>query len=242
MSLSLMNDPAFARRIDDLTQSSLGNIDNVAATVRLAEYVLLCGVPGSFMECGSGSGAHPAAIAMVLEAFGDRGVSSASHERRVYLCDSFEGIPRPGPNDASYVPLLGPGNGELESTGVVRCPRKAVEDNMKRWGVRTDWLRYVEGWFQNTLPIEAKRMRRDGERFALLRIDANLYESVKVAMQTMAPLLSRGGVLILDDYRHAGSRKAIDDWFISECGDKLPKLLPVSPGDPESAVYCVRDW
>jgi hypothetical protein len=233
------------RRIRVLENHGLGNVGAVPATARLAIEVLSNHIPGSFMECGVAAGVHPAAMAMVLEEWyrqpGQCSNQPPEYARAVYLCDSFDGIPKPGPKDGAYQELLGPpGDGELVSTGISRATLEQVQSNMMLWGVSADRLRYVVGWFQNTLKPLSEAMWRRGERLAMLRIDANLYESVKACMETMAPLLSPGGVLILDDYRVGAGKEAIDDWFAKR-GAK-PRLAPVDPGDPDAAFYAVVDW
>lgn len=191
------------------------------------------------MECGVGSGAHPAAIALALEA------ANADPARVVYLCDSFDGIPRPGPKDDAYIPLLGTGNGELESTGITRCTVLDVDRNMRDWGVPSSRLRWVPGWFQNSLPILAERMDAawpDPEKLAFLRIDANLYESVKAVMTYMVPRLSVGAALALDDYADpddptsmTGGRMATDEWC-AERGIRLD-IKPIPNSAP--TVSCI---
>jgi hypothetical protein len=96
---------------------------------------------------------------------------------------------------------------------------------------------YVEGWFQNTLGPLAARMALRGERLALLRIDADLYESVKAVMAHMVPLLSPGGLLVLDDYQDGGGKLATDEWLAANGYDGLP-FRPV-PGNVEPTVYAV---
>ena len=55
------------------------------------------------------------------------------------------------------------------------------------------------------------------ERIALLRLDTDFYESTKAEMEILYPRLSRGGVLIVDDYGEwAGARKAVDEYFAGQ--------------------------
>jgi hypothetical protein len=52
------------------------------------------------------------------------------------------------------------------------------------------------------------------ERIALLRLDTDWYESTHHELVHLFPLLSPGGILIVDDYGHwAGARKAVDDYL-----------------------------
>ena len=50
---------------------------------------------------------------------------------------------------------------------------------------------------------------------SLLRLDTDFYESTKHELQELFPLLSIGGILIIDDYGYyKGSRKATDDYLM----------------------------
>ena len=49
---------------------------------------------------------------------------------------------------------------------------------------------------------------------ALLRLDTDWYASTKHELEHLYPLLSPGGVLLIDDYgHHAGARQATDEYF-----------------------------
>ena len=54
-------------------------------------------------------------------------------------------------------------------------------------------------------------------QISLLRLDTDYYVSTKVEIETFWPLLSKGGVLIIDDYDYwSGARMAIDEFFERE--------------------------
>jgi hypothetical protein len=49
---------------------------------------------------------------------------------------------------------------------------------------------------------------------AILRLDTDWYESTKIELEILYPLLQPGGILIIDDYGYwSGSRKAVDEYF-----------------------------
>jgi O-methyltransferase len=59
-----------------------------------------------------------------------------------------------------------------------------------------------------------------------LRLDTDWYESTKVELEVLYPLLSVGGVCILDDYGHwQGARAAVDEYF-NDLGHR-PYMLPI---------------
>ena len=52
-------------------------------------------------------------------------------------------------------------------------------------------------------------------KIALLRIDTDMYDVVKSCLAELWPLISPGGVVIIDGYDHCiGARKATDEYFL----------------------------
>lgn len=70
---------------------------------------------------------------------------------------------------------------------------ETVKDNFSRYGLLDEQVVFVEGMFSDTLPSLS------AGPFALLRLDGDLYESTIVALNSLYPKLSRGGVVIIDD-------------------------------------------
>ena len=70
----------------------------------------------------------------------------------------------------------------------------------------------VKGDITKTIPeylIKHPRMK-----ISLLNLDVDLYEPSKVILENLYPRLSKGGVLILDDYNvFPGETKAVDEFF-----------------------------
>ena len=164
------------------------------------DLALLCAdLKGDYVECGVAGGAQVAAMAL------------AAPEKKIWLFDSFEGIPIAGKHDDSQ-PGIGPitnGSGELISSGVSSCSIEGVKSHMKDWGIPLDNMKFVEGWFQNTMP---KNRVKD---IALLRLDGDLYESTLICLEYLYPKLIKGGYLIIDDYALTGCRKAVDRYLLS---------------------------
>ncbi len=82
-----------------------------------------------------------------------------------------------------------------------------VRANFERYGLLDDQVRFLPGWFKDTLqdaPID---------RISLLRLDGDLYESTIQGLDALYPRLSRGGFCIIDDY-HAieACRQAVTDY------------------------------
>jgi bifunctional ADP-heptose synthase (sugar kinase/adenylyltransferase) len=70
-------------------------------------------------------------------------------------------------------------------------------------------LIFVQGKVEETLP------RVIPDNISLLRLDTDWYESTRHELIHLFPLLSKSGVLVLDDYGYwAGARKAVDEYVV----------------------------
>ena len=172
-------------------------LDNVRHAV---ETVLAEGVPGDLIETGVWRGGVTILMRGILEAWDDP-------DRRVWVADSFEGLP--APNVESYPDDEGH---DLSGVETLMVGADQVRANFDRYGLLDDRVRFLEGWFADTLaaaPIE---------QLAVLRLDGDLYESTMDALVPLYDKVSPGGFVIVDDYgAWEPCRKAIED-FRSERG------------------------
>ena len=141
------------------------------------------GVPGDLMEAGVWRGGACIFMRAVLRAYGD-------NDRVVWLADSFEGLPEPDPDrfpaDAGF---------HLSRyNAVLGVSLDQVKANFERYDLLDDRVRFLKGWFRDTLPDAPVG------RLALLRLDGDLYESTIQALEGLYPKLSPGGYVIVDDY------------------------------------------
>ena len=132
----------------------------------------------------------------VLAAYGDK-------QRNVWVADSFAGVPPP---DREKYPADENLRLDLQSY-VLAVSESTVRSNFERYDLLDDHVRFLAGWFKDTLqgaPID---------RISLLRLDGDLYESTFQALDALYPRLSNGGFCIIDDY-HAISacRQAVTDY------------------------------
>ncbi len=139
-------------------------------------------VPGDLIEAGVWRGGAAILMRAVLKC---HGVS----DRRVWLADSFEGLPAPNPEEY-------PADQGLELSGGARLAASVeqVKANFARYGLFDDDVEFLVGWFKDTLP------NAPIEQLALVRLDGDLYESTMDAITALYPRLSVGGYLIVDDY------------------------------------------
>ena len=76
-------------------------------------------------------------------------------------------------------------------------------------GLDANQVRLHQGWFQDSLAQATPTLGP----IALLRIDADWYESVKCCLEHLYPLVSPGGFVILDDYGgYPGCKRAFEEY------------------------------
>lgn len=175
------------------TMIGMSALDNLE---RCAEQVFSEDIPGDFMEAGVCQGG--AAIFMrALQ------VSHGQEKRRLWAADSFQGLPKP-----LSQPDMDLGRDFSEPcTPVLAFSLEGVRDNFLRYGLLDEGVVFLPGWFAETLP--ALRV----EKLAILRLDADYYESTKVALENLYPRVVPGGFVIIDDYGSFPScRKAVDEY------------------------------
>ena len=166
------------------------------ANVRMCvEAVLDAGIPGDLIETGVWRGGATIFMRAILEACGVK-------DRVVWVCDSFTGLPPP---DTEHYP-------HDEGITLHRFPQLAVsleqvQENFRRYGLLDEQVRFLKGWFRDTLP------KAPVTRLAVLRLDGDLYESTIQALDSLYNKLSVGGFVIVDDYGNvAACRQAVDDF------------------------------
>lgn len=174
------------------TMAGHRRLENVRSCV---EDVLRNRVPGDLIETGVWRGGTSIFMCALLKCHGVT-------DRRVWLADSFEGMPKPD-TDAH-----GPDAGDdLSRVDYLRVSLEQVQANLARFGLLDDQVRFLKGWFRDTLPGAPI------ERLAILRLDADLYDSTMDALRALYHRVSPGGYVIVDDYQSWRScRKAVSDF------------------------------
>jgi hypothetical protein len=178
---------------DAETMIGLTRLDNLQFCV---QSILRDGVPGDLIETGVWRGGASIFMRGVLKAYGDT-------TRLVWVADSFQGLPKPQPGV-----WRDDERGRLWEFGeVLAVPLEQVGANFERYGLMDDQVRFLPGWFRDTLPSAPI------ERLALMRLDGDMYESTMDALVALYPKLSLGGYCIVDDYYiQSGERQAIHEY------------------------------
>lgn len=175
--------------------------ERVVSLVRAVEHLVRSRIPGDIVECGVWRGGSMMAVAHTLMRLEHR-------ERDLVLFDTFEGMTQPGDHDFSYARETASSVWRSLNESGLAVSQDVVRRNVESTGYPSSRIRLVKGDVGVTLPDAAP------ERIALLRLDTDWYESTKHELCCLYPRLTRGGILIIDDYGHwLGSRKATDEFL-----------------------------
>ena len=139
-------------------------------------------VPGDLIETGVWRGGATIFMKAVLK---ELGITN----RLVWLADSFQGIP--APDHEKYAADTG---NTLYRNRIFKVSKEEVERNFKKYDLYDDSIRFLKGWFSETLP------HAPIHQLSLLRLDGDLYESTILALDSLYHKVSPGGFVIVDDY------------------------------------------
>jgi O-methyltransferase len=154
-------------------------------------------VSGDLLEAGVWRGGAAIFMRAALRAYG-------GEDRLVWAADSFRGLPPP---DLERYPSDRGGDVFFRNPHLA-ISLEEVKGNFRRYGLLDERVRFLPGWFRDTLPAAPI------ERLAVLRLDGDLYESTIAALEALYDKVSPGGYVIVDDYFAVptGAGKATDDF------------------------------
>jgi O-methyltransferase len=187
------------------TMIGLRRLDNIQYAV---ETVLQGQIPGDLIETGVWRGGATIFMRATLAAYAER-------TRTVWVADSFQGLPQPDP-----IRFPHDVDDQHHSFSELAISLDEVQSNFARYGLLDEQVRFLPGWFRDTLP------NAPIGRLAVLRLDGDMYESTLVALESLYPKVSPGGFVIVDDYGGIPAcRAAVDDFRSRERIDE--SLTPV---------------
>jgi O-methyltransferase len=195
-------DQETVRFVSPYTMTSPERIRALCSAVR---YIEQAGIEGAVVECGVWRGGSMMAVARTLSNVG-------AATRDLFLFDTFDGMTEPSEKDITLTGksakrLLQQSAKTEEDRVWCYAPQERVAEALALTGYPQGLVHLVPGRVEETLPAAAPK------QIALLRLDTDWYESTRHELETLFPRLSRGGVLIIDDYGHwQGARRAVDEY------------------------------
>jgi hypothetical protein len=153
------------------------------------ENILTKNIPGDCIETGVWRGGATIFMRSVLKAYG-------IHDRKVWVADSFEGLPPTEYKDDLKL--------KLNEVDCLAISMEEVQLNFDKYGLLDEQVLFLKGWFKDTLPVAPIK------ELAVIRLDGDWYESTMDALINLYPKLSIGGYVIIDDY-----------WAVQGCQDAV---------------------
>lgn len=150
------------------------------------------GVAGDIVECGVYRGGSAAVLGWSM-------MQLRESSRRLWLFDSFAGMPSAGDRDGELSHGL-----EGRYVGDEQLTRALLG----RVGVPGERYEVVRGLFADTFPGVVTPPT------ALLHVDCDFYEPVKLTLEKFFPRVAPGGFVVLNDYGiYKGAREATDEYL-----------------------------
>lgn len=198
----IRSEKEFLSIYDKIGPYSMVDMERSFALYQSVRYILRNKIPGDFVECGVWKGGSCMLIAMTL-------LQAGVTDRKIWLYDTFAGMSKPGEEDGAAEIKEWELNRVTETENKwCHSPLEEVQQHMRITGYPFTNLFFVKGKVEDTIPGSLP------VSVSLLRLDTDWYESTKHELEHMYPLLSRRGILIIDDYGvWQGSRKATDEYF-----------------------------
>ena len=120
-------------------------------------------------------------------------------KRRVWVCDSFRGLPE------NTTKLDSPKWSRLK---VLQVSKDQVREHFKQFDLLDDRVLFRKGYFVDSLP----KVRKEIGSLAVLRADGDMYESTMDIVFNLYDKLSIGGFIIIDDYGVPECKRATHDF------------------------------
>lgn len=176
-----------------------------AILLQLAEQCL--GQEGDFVELGCYRGDTSVLLGKLLQkpACGNpvenSSVVCGKPVQKLWIYDSFAGLPAKTPEDAS-------GAGANFQKGELLVTKKAVVEKLRRAGLHQVIVK--KAWFDDLTDTDLPT------QVAFAFLDGDLYQSIKISLKLVAPRLVPGGVMVVHDYNNPelpGAARAVDEFL-----------------------------
>jgi O-methyltransferase len=176
------------------TMLGIKRMDNIQ---KCFENIIQDNIPGDFIETGVWRGGATIFMAGLNKIYGQN--------RKIYVADSFEGLPKPNPS------LYPADDGDQHHTfNFLAVSLDEVKKNFQRYNLLDENVIFVKGFFEDSLK------QLDIGPIALLRLDGDMYSSTIQVLDILYDKVVPGSYVIIDDYMAVyGCRKAVDDFRTS---------------------------
>lgn len=165
----------------------------VGVLLRELQRIVKSGISGDVVELGCYEGGS----AIELQRF----IRQNAPERKLYLYDSFEGLPNKTKEDESVV-------GTEFTAGALKASQSQLKRNFTKAGLPVPEI--TRAWFFELDPDDMP------DQIALAFLDGDFYESIMDSLKLVWSKITVGGVVIIDDYHNSklpGVKRAVETFF-----------------------------
>ncbi len=185
------------RKNNSSRQEYLQQVSDNETAVILSELrnALSRDVSGDIVEFGCYRGDTSLLMERVLER------EFPESQSRLWIYDSFEGLPARTREDASVA-------GDNFRAGELLVTKREVVERFKKAGLYVPRIR--KGFFENLSNSDLP------EEIAFAFLDGDLYQSIKTSLELVAPRMNKNGVILVHDYNNPqlpGVARAVDEWM-----------------------------
>ena len=170
-------------------------------------------VPGDIAELGVFRGLGLMTWANLLECY-----SIGDRTKRVFGFDNWSGFSGISEHDGAQDEASGKVKGGFSPKNYREELESAIDIfNSDRFVPWKDRVKLIDGNIENTIPEFVEN--NPGVRFSLIHFDVDLYQPTKVGLDHFWDRLSRGGIMIFDEYSipdWPGETKAVDEFLQSK--------------------------
>lgn len=161
------------------------NIEEEMNIYHLLTQILLLKIPGDVVELGCNDGRTSAIMQKTLD--------EQKSKKKIYLYDSFEGLPKKCKQD---------GKTEFKEGWCMKTQKDLI-DVFEKYKLKLPKI--IPGWFKDTLP------HRLPKKISFAHLDGDFYSSIKESLEAIYPRLSKGAVVVIDDYGVPKTHKKIQN-------------------------------
>lgn len=194
---------------DKTTLRNRGNLTPRLATTMIGDQraqniidmvTLTKNIPGDIVDCGVWRGGSTILFKSTVDELG--------LSKQVWCCDTFNGFPK---EDAERESVASP--------DYLVVPVEQVKKNFTRHGVSLSNVRFLKGKVQETLGTIT-------DAVSILRVDVDMYYPTKHCLDVITPIMSPGGIIIVDDYGCSvyECKRAVDEFMLKHPNATLHKI------------------
>lgn len=204
--VDIFNDKEFMLLYDQCKDYTMTTIERMYSLYQSMNYIFQNNIEGNFVECGVWKGGSSMLIALMLK-------KQQMNNRKLYLYDTFEGMSEPSEFDKTFSGqsaeiLLTKEKKEIQSSVWCYSSLDEVKQNLFSTGFGKENIIFIKGKVEDTIKDNLPG------NLSLLRLDTDWYESTKIELELLYPLLQNKGILIIDDFGHwDGAKRAVIEYF-----------------------------